>query len=700
MITYINTGTSPNAGNGDSLRLAFTKTNNNFREIANILGTGTSTISQVVTDKISQSFIHNNHVGLTVAPGVGSQVIFTVNTTFNQVSIGNALVNELRVNNNTVYVGNNTLTVNTSNIELNGNTIRSVNQNLNTDDIVTFNGILPNNVNSELGSLSTPWHSLYVSTNTIYIGGKALSVTPSGDVTVDGTPIGESGATNTGEIIFTATTITAPPDNPIRIVSTDTTFNRAVIELAPDVGNVSLQAWSGENTRSDFNAWNTGTWEINIYGNPYMRFTEAYDLVYWFTNTLQNSDPDTVSYSINDGPYIPWDLGSSSDPNTGFLEIYTSGINPPGNTTTNITSLAWKYRFNSRLEVGYNNGLNLDSGDQYIGINAGSYIQMLAKGSIDISNSNASGSDIEINSGDDIWIRGNDKTSSDSEGGDINIEAGDGGPADTGDGGGGGGDIRIIAGNGGNASSTYTGGSGGIIQMYSGDGGAANAANSRQAQPGGTLELQSGTAGFNDGNPAFGAAGGNLEIRAGNSNNYSDNGGNVIIRPGTNTAGTSTVAGYVQIQIPSSSGASGGSWYFEGNGQTLRLPTGGTLGPEGMGWTGLSNGVSETPVSLVYKLSNGNWLSDITLGGDGTSGTIYLTVWNTATGISKALTFNGGGLTFPDGTTQTTAYGFVSPPVSSTSTGVAGTLAQDATYFYVCTATNAWQRISWDSTPW
>lgn len=70
-------------------------------------------------------------------------------------------------------------------------------------------------------------------------------------------------------------------------------------------------------------------------------------------------------------------------------------------------------------------------------------------------------------------------------------------------------------------------------------------------------------------------------------------------------------------------------------------------------------------------------------------------------GGSSTWTFNKDNeLVFPNGTTQTTAYGFVSPPVSSTSTGVAGALAKDASYFYVCTATNAWQRIAWDNTPW
>lgn len=111
MITIINTGTSPNAGNGDSLRLAFTKTNNNFLEIANVLGTGTSTISQRITESISQAVVHNNHVGMTAAHSSGSQVIFTVNTSFNGVTIGNALVDNLTLNTNTLYVGGSNLSV-------------------------------------------------------------------------------------------------------------------------------------------------------------------------------------------------------------------------------------------------------------------------------------------------------------------------------------------------------------------------------------------------------------------------------------------------------------------------------------------------------------------------------------------------------------------------------------------------------------
>ncbi len=73
-----------------------------------------------------------------------------------------------------------------------------------------------------------------------------------------------------------------------------------------------------------------------------------------------------------------------------------------------------------------------------------------------------------------------------------------------------------------------------------------------------------------------------------------------------------------------------------------------------------------------------------------------ITFDNSATSNIYGLT----GIEFADGTTQTTAFVIGTAPLSSTSTGSAGTIAYDASYFYVCTATNSWQRISWDSTPW
>ena len=95
---------------------------------------------------------------------------------------------------------------------------------------------------------------------------------------------------------------------------------------------------------------------------------------------------------------------------------------------------------------------------------------------------------------------------------------------------------------------------------------------------------------------------------------------------------------------------------------------------------------------------------DIILGDDSKflkvdhTGTVVI---GTNNGTQNVWTFGiDGSLTFPDNTVQTSAYQIVSAPVTSTSTGATGTISYDSSYFYVCTATNSWQRIAWDNTPW
>jgi hypothetical protein len=64
-IQIINTGTSANAGNGDSLRTAFNKINSNFSSIASLIGTASTDFNEIAQDAVSNLFIHDNHVGIT-----------------------------------------------------------------------------------------------------------------------------------------------------------------------------------------------------------------------------------------------------------------------------------------------------------------------------------------------------------------------------------------------------------------------------------------------------------------------------------------------------------------------------------------------------------------------------------------------------------------------------------------------------------
>ena len=70
--------------------------------------------------------------------------------------------------------------------------------------------------------------------------------------------------------------------------------------------------------------------------------------------------------------------------------------------------------------------------------------------------------------------------------------------------------------------------------------------------------------------------------------------------------------------------SNGHNWSLQSDGY-LYLPAGGTLGYEGMGWTGLSNGPSGLPVSIVYKTAASNtWQAAVTFtGGDDIDGEGY-----------------------------------------------------------------------------
>lgn len=78
-ILYINTGTSANAGNGDSIRLAFTKVNNNFEDL----------LGRLDNAQFPNIFVNNGYFGTIVSTGTF--------TTLDLVSTGTAIVNDLAI---------------------------------------------------------------------------------------------------------------------------------------------------------------------------------------------------------------------------------------------------------------------------------------------------------------------------------------------------------------------------------------------------------------------------------------------------------------------------------------------------------------------------------------------------------------------------------------------------------------------------
>jgi hypothetical protein len=197
---------------------------------------------------------------------------------------------------------------------------------------------------------------------------------------------------------------------------------------------------------------------------------------------------------------------------------------------------------------------------------------------IDIDN-RASGNSADINlyAADDITIQGRDRgAGSTSEGGDINIFAGNSAVDSDSSGG----DILIFAGNGGNANVDFAG-LGGFITIAGGRGGnASTGVGNYPAEDGGELTLRAGDAGSNNGNILRGADGGFVYIEAGDSTGNTIDGGGIALTTGL--GGANALAGNVEINIPSSDLGAGGTWIFDGYGN-LTLPTNGSLNLTGGG---------------------------------------------------------------------------------------------------------------------
>ena len=124
----INVGATANDRSGDSLRSAFQKINSNFTELYTALGLNTDTNLNLGAFEFT---------GSTMSTTDSSSIVIDQATTIS------------------------------SNLTVGG-------------DILPY---LANGGN--LGSSSNPWHSLYVSNNTIYIGGNAISIDGNGELTLN-----------------------------------------------------------------------------------------------------------------------------------------------------------------------------------------------------------------------------------------------------------------------------------------------------------------------------------------------------------------------------------------------------------------------------------------------------------------------------------------------------------------------------------
>lgn len=131
------------------------------------------------------------------------------------------------------------------------------------------------------------------------------------------------------------------------------------------------------------------------------------------------------------------------------------------------------------------------------------------------------------------------------------------------------------------------------------------------------------------------------------------------------------------------------NWTFNDTGK-LTFPSGGAIESWGMGWIGLTNGDSNTPVSIAYKKNDGEspiGLSEIMLGGSNTAGSVNIYTQDITEESMHQWIFNSNGaIVFPDETVQTTAYNGITNVVTTiekaappTNTGIPTALA-DSTW--------------------
>ncbi len=275
-IQLVNTGTSANAGDGDSLRSAFNKVNNNFNEIYNLVGS-----VDTIEDRIGNLLTSATTTGLIITYNtLTNDTTFTVTNATTQ-TVGGIIVGDNLTISNGILSGLTPYTLPVAAVSVLGG-IRSSDTVLIDQDARAFvptastssfgvvsistglssvQGVLSLDLSAvdqnilpaadltyDLGSTSSQWRSLYVGTSTIYLGGTALTVGPGGDLLVGGTSVIGVNPFNqnldtTDYVVFAQITAT----NSLRINSTEIALGQDAGVTGPQgAGAVAIGAGAGQ----------------------------------------------------------------------------------------------------------------------------------------------------------------------------------------------------------------------------------------------------------------------------------------------------------------------------------------------------------------------------------------------------------------------------------------------------------------------
>jgi len=196
-----------------------------------------------------------------------------------------------------------------------------------------------------------------------------------------------AGGADTGDFTFTNTTIGAPDQEVINIQATnaDSDINSRLV-LDPEYGAIKIEATGEESSRYyDSNSWGTATWANNGHGYGVVTITSA-STVYDFLNafpsgTTWSLDVTTASGTQNfAGGGYGYSFGSQT------LTLNTSTTYP--DPSEEVTSIRFRYTYNSYISVDYDNEIALIANDL----------------NIDLTSTR----DINIRAGDDLRLYSND----------------------------------------------------------------------------------------------------------------------------------------------------------------------------------------------------------------------------------------------------------------------------------------------------
>ena len=128
-------------------------------------------------------------------------------------------------------------------------------------NVSTFSNVIPGaNVTYTLGNITHQWNDLFVSNNTIYVGGVPLGIDATGNLTVNGNVIPTIGYVNTA---VANVTVSANAVSGLSFVSNGSYYlagdvlssSNASIGGTGSGWNVSVTAVDSEFTPSEYNLW-------------------------------------------------------------------------------------------------------------------------------------------------------------------------------------------------------------------------------------------------------------------------------------------------------------------------------------------------------------------------------------------------------------------------------------------------------------